>query len=99
MTAARAAAVTAAALALAVDAYYAQLIFSDPAHELLTPVPLAFAGAILAAAALLLVAATRPRATAAAAVVLAACAVVSGFSIGLFLVPSVMLALIASVRA
>jgi hypothetical protein len=96
---ARAAAFTAAAFALGIDAYYALTIFSDPSHELLSPVPFAFAGAIFVASVLLLVAPGRLRATAAAAVVLAVCAVISGFSIGFLLVPSVVLALIASSRA
>ena len=89
----------AAALALAVDGLYIGILLSEGQGDLSEPVSIGFASAIGLAALALLVPWQRARLSAGAAVVLAACAVVSGFSIGLLLVPSVVLALIASSRA
>ena len=88
----------AGALALAVDALYVGILLSEGQGDLGEPISIAFATALGLAALALLVPA-RPRLWAAAAAVLAACAVVSGFSIGLLLVPSVVLALLAAAHA
>jgi hypothetical protein len=74
-------------------------LLSEGQGDLSEPVPIAFASAIGLAALALLVPWRRAWLSAGAAVVLAACALVSGFSIGFLLVPSVVLALIASARA
>lgn len=86
-------------LALAVDGLYVGILLSEGQGDLAEPVPIAFASAIGLAAVALLVPWRRAWLSAGAAVVLAACAVISGFSIGFLLVPSVVLAVIASSRA
>lgn len=93
------AAVAAAVFALAVDALYVGILLSEGEGDLAEPVSIVFATAIGLAALALLVPWRRAWLSAGAAAVLAACAVVSGFTIGLLLVPSVVLALIASRRA
>jgi hypothetical protein len=92
-------AAAAAALALAVDGLYIGILLSEGQGDLGEPVSIAFGSAIGLAALALLVPWQRARLSAGAAVVLAACAIVSGFSIGFLLVPSVVLALLASSRA
>jgi hypothetical protein len=88
----------AALLALAFVAFYLALLVSEGEGDATEPVPIAFSAAIcLAAVALVLPA--RPRLWFAAAGVLAACAVLSGFTIGLLLLPAVVLALLAAARA
>jgi len=89
----------AAVLALAVDALYIGILLSQGQGDLGEPISIAFATAIGLSALALLVPWRRAWLSAGAAVVLAACAVISGFSTGLLLVPSVVLALLASARA
>jgi hypothetical protein len=89
----------AAALALAVDGLYIAILLSEGEGDLAEPVSIGFATAIGLAAVALVIPWRRAWLSAGAGVVLAACAVVSGFSIGVLLVPSVVLALIASSRA
>jgi len=79
----------AGALALAVDALYVGILLSEGQGDLGEPISIAFATALGLAALALLVPA-RPGLWAAA---------VSGFSIGLLLVPSVVLALLAAAHA
>ena len=88
----------AALWALAFAALYVAVLVAEGQGDLREPVAIAFASAVVLAAAALLVP-RRPRVWAAAGVVLAACAVVSGFSIGVLLVPAVVLALLAAARA